>query len=160
MLPQAHQGKGVELAIGEELVSDRIATFGPGRRVDRLAIGLDRHAAVLDAVELRMIQVGRHRGKHGFEAPAAFLGGMVVVLFRNRAEIDEAIDDRPQGPPELGEALSQAVEAKRLERRMVGIDRSAVAAAAMTASARALEGSLPVRSMNASCSSLPDLASV
>ena len=64
----------VQLAVFEELSVDFLFPFRRGGRRKSFLVGFDGHAAVLDAFEVVVGEVGANRGEHGL-APAAVLVG-------------------------------------------------------------------------------------
>ena len=77
--------------------------LGGGVRLDGFLIGGDGHLAVLDAFQITVVEIWANGRQDVFDAPAAVLAGVIVIVTSNGQEINDALNDGAQLISEIGE---------------------------------------------------------
>ena len=67
--------------------------LGSGVRLYGFLIGGDGHLAVLDAFQITVVEIRADGGQDVFNAPAAVLAGVVVIVTSNGQKVDDALND-------------------------------------------------------------------
>lgn len=78
------------------MITDELLPFAGRLWVQGFKKCLHGHAAILDAIEVAVIQFRHYGGEYGLDAPTALLTGVVVAFPCNRQQVNYACVDGQQ----------------------------------------------------------------